>query len=438
MTRTLVPNGDGYYTEVVGGGPFYTKVDDDPGDGVAYINMAPSALGFAKYSATLSDYDLLYGNQRPNKVTVRVRCRQNLNTGYRAKAFLRIAGFDYIHVTELTPTEAFSNLTWEWDQNPYTVEEWEDADLDSLEIGIQIENTASEVSGVDIDNIVCDFEEENAGPGTWSTIVWSWSSQKIGTVSHFPIRPGTVTITTDELTPQVLTDTSTSDGTLAGDGEGLIDYTTGQFSVEFTDVPPPGTKLYANYVAMEGYCGHCKTNAVRLRFVPGPPPWGITNYSEIDQAEAFKKLVSKLYKVIPANVIWLPIAQEITIKAHFGHRFDAIEADTLFWRRKEPLGIGNGSDKLFTNTSKFTAISPSSVIITAVATDSSTMTVTDDGNGNLIGDVDGGGTNTVDYETGDINLTFSLAVKNSERVFAEYRFSAADNGYHAEMTVTTT
>lgn len=438
MTRTLVPNGDGFYTEVTGVGPYWTKVDDDPGDGVAWINIEPPALDVAKYSAKLTDYSPIYGNQRPNKVTVRARCRQGVSTGYRIRGFIRIGGFDYLSITQLVPPASFGNLSWEWDLNPLTVEEWEDADLDSLEIGVEVEDTASESGGVDVDNLVCDFEEESAGPGTWSTIVWSWSSQKTGTVAEYPIRPGTFTMFTDEIVPQILTDVSTSDGTLVGDGEGLVDYTTGRYAVKFSSTPPPGTKISANYIAMEGFCGHCKTNAVRIKFTPGPPPWGLQQYSDLDQTEAFRKLVQKLDKIIPANVRWIPIEREVSMRAHFGHRMDALEADELFWRRREPLDTGNGVDQTFNVTVKFKAIKKSSLIITTVANDSTSMTVTDDGSGNLIGDVDGGGTNTVNYDTGEIDCTFTLPVKTGEKIYAEYRFSAADNGFHATMVITVT
>jgi len=48
----------------------------------------------------------------------------------------------------------------------------------------------------------------------------------------------------------------------------------------------------------------------------------------------------------------------------------------------------------------------------------STQTVTDDGNGNLIGDVDESGVNTIDYITGDYNVSF--AAVTSEAVTADY------------------
>jgi len=431
MTRTIVPDGDGFYTEVVGVAPFYTKIDEDPADTVEWINMDPAALATAKYSVTLTDYNLVYGNQRPNSVTVRASCRQSVGVGYKVRAFIRTAGFDYFHPTQEIPTSGFTDLTWSWDDNPYTAEEWEDADLDSLEIGVEVENAASETGGVDFDNIVVDFEEENAGPGTWSTITWSWSSQKTGTVSCYPVKPGTFTIRTDEVTPQELTDSSTKDGTLVGDGSGLIDYTSGRFAVSFSSTPPPGTKLYEDHVCTEGYCGHCKTNAVRFRFIPGALPWGIQNFSQLEQSAAFEKLIEKLNKIIPANVVWVPIESVDSAKAHFGYRMDAIEADTWFWRRQESFGIGDGILKNFTGNTFFQAVKPSSLIITAIATDLSTMTVTDDGSGNLIGDVDGGGTNTVDYETGAIDVTFDTAVNNGERIYLEYRYPATDNGFKA-------
>jgi hypothetical protein len=438
MTRTLVPNNDGYYQEVTGTGPFWPRVNEDPADGVAYINLDPAALAFAKYSAKLTDYSPIYGNKRPNSVTVRSKCRQPTAAGYKVKAFLRINNFDFIHITQETPTGGFTDLSWTWDYNPATAEEWEDADLDSLEIGIEVENAASETGGVDVDNIVCDFEEENAGPGTWSTIEWSWNSQKTGNTLCYPIKPGTVTIYTDEVTSQVLTDEASKDGTLAGDGAGVIDYTTGRYSVEFTSTPPPGTKIFANYVCAEGKCDHCKTSAVRFKFTPGPSPWGVQAYPQVNQTEAFRKLVQKLDRIMPANIEWIPIEEEVEMNVHFGHRYDALPADQLFWRRLEPFGIGDNVEQDFTGETYFKEIFPGSLIITAVANDSSNMIVTDDGSGNLTGDVDGGGTNTVTYADGSIDVTFSLPVKSGEKVYLEYRYSPTDNGARVTIEVTVT
>jgi hypothetical protein len=47
--------------------------------------------------------------------------------------------------------------------------------------------------------------------------------------------------------------------------------------------------------------------------------------------------------------------------------------------------------------------------VTIVDAGGATQTVTDDGDGNLIGDVDPNGVNTIDYETGQIDFTFAAA-----------------------------
>jgi phage tail sheath protein FI len=73
-----------------------------------------------------------------------------------------------------------------------------------------------------------------------------------------------------------------------------------------------------------------------------------------------------------------------------------------------------------------TPIQPRTVSITWTDSTATARTVTDDGSGNLIGDVDGAGTNTIDYTTGVINLLLSDDVNATTFVTAAYRSTAED------------
>lgn len=84
----------------------------------------------------------------------------------------------------------------------------------------------------------------------------------------------------------------------------------------------------------------------------------------------------------------------------------------------EDVGTGTGAQDTFTGTLANSPIKPYSVVITSVVS-SSPVTVVDDGAGNLIGDV-GAGTNTIDYETGDFDVTFSGNVDATEDVLVDY------------------
>lgn len=59
-------------------------------------------------------------------------------------------------------------------------------------------------------------------------------------------------------------------------------------------------------------------------------------------------------------------------------------------------------------------------LLTANVRNGMTLNVTDDGNGNLIGDVDTSGTNTINYATGAISVKFSQAPGNQESITAQY------------------
>lgn len=91
----------------------------------------------------------------------------------------------------------------------------------------------------------------------------------------------------------------------------------------------------------------------------------------------------------------------------------------------EQIETGNGSDVTFTGTLAFLPVRPGTLVIT---TNSSTtaLEVTDDGNGNLIGDINTG-TNTINYSTGDYNVTFIAAPALSEAVNAAYSYDLEGN-----------
>jgi hypothetical protein len=88
----------------------------------------------------------------------------------------------------------------------------------------------------------------------------------------------------------------------------------------------------------------------------------------------------------------------------------------------EQLGVGDGSEDDFTGFLSYTPIRPGTVQITASA-----LVVTDDGNGNLVGNVNGGGTNTINYDTGQYILKFSSAPDASDPVVAQYSYNFEAN-----------
>jgi hypothetical protein len=93
------------------------------------------------------------------------------------------------------------------------------------------------------------------------------------------------------------------------------------------------------------------------------------------------------------------------------------------WDYYTPTGwTGDGATNEYTATSlrRLTVVT-NTVTITATATDNSTMTVTDDGSGNLVGDV-GSGTKSINYTTGAISVSFESFVKNASSITVKWRY----------------
>lgn len=98
----------------------------------------------------------------------------------------------------------------------------------------------------------------------------------------------------------------------------------------------------------------------------------------------------------------------------------------------EALGTGDGIATAFTGSLSFTPVRPGTVQIVAGA-----QTVTDDGNGNIVGDI-GVGTNTINYATGAYNFDFAAAPALGVEVTAQYSydFEANDNLPDVDMALT--
>lgn len=124
------------------------------------------------------------------------------------------------------------------------------------------------------------------------------------------------------------------------------------------------------------------------------------------------------------------------------------------WQKQETIGTGDGVETNFTGTlqnspflrsinnnpmvtTQTSSTSPfpsgypptfpnsnisriQNILITANIENGTTLNVTDDGNGNLIGDVNILGTNSIDYSTGDFDVTFSSPPGDDDNVIVLY------------------
>lgn len=99
--------------------------------------------------------------------------------------------------------------------------------------------------------------------------------------------------------------------------------------------------------------------------------------------------------------------------------FRAIESVT-----GENLATGDGTTVSYDVNTSGDYLDPGTIQITSADGSGNTLTVNDDGAGNLTGDVDSGGTNTVDYETGQLTWTFSTAPGDQEPIDVAYDWNA--------------
>ena len=98
------------------------------------------------------------------------------------------------------------------------------------------------------------------------------------------------------------------------------------------------------------------------------------------------------------------------------------------------FATGNGVLTNFTGNLRRAPVRPSTVSLETLDTTDADLVVTDDGSGNLVGDV-GVGTNSIDYEDGAIDVTFSAAVKNLEPIVATFRYDWERMGLDGVPTV---
>ena len=96
----------------------------------------------------------------------------------------------------------------------------------------------------------------------------------------------------------------------------------------------------------------------------------------------------------------------------------------------EPLAVGDGTLAQFTGTLGNPPIATNTLTISSTAA-AAAQTVTDDGDGNLTGDIDATGNNTINYTTGAFDVTWTAAPDNATFIRATY-FTAPTESNHDE------
>jgi hypothetical protein len=116
----------------------------------------------------------------------------------------------------------------------------------------------------------------------------------------------------------------------------------------------------------------------------------------------------------------------------YGSYIDSLDYTTV---SSEVLGTGDGVETNFTGTLAFKAGGAKRTCFAVSVTDG-VETFTDDFNGNLTGDQ--GGTGTINYATGAIDVTFNSPVANLTNVLVDYQWEDSTDGGIADFTESAT
>lgn len=249
--------------------------------------------------------------------------------------------------------------------------------------------------------------------------------------------------------------TDNGEGALAGGATGTIDYTTGVVAFTFTNAPalatsPTASWTYAHFTLTMLYPG-VYGNDYRVEM------YGTPGYEE-DATATFSRWTLVL-QAVDASGTWSTIESfsELELTDATSTSFlttvlndeqsgseymiastgDAGSPSVLSGSGvvEEVIGEGDGDAVEFSGTLAEASAHPFSVTISTTRdSDSSVMTVTDDGSGNLIGDVNASGVNTIDYDTGVYTVTFEEAAENTVSVLASY-YTQPENNQSSPLIV---
>ena len=146
------------------------------------------------------------------------------------------------------------------------------------------------------------------------------------------------------------------------------------------------------------------------------PDSGYASSSVLDNAEAAVSVLMASSTIQPGAAFRISKLYE-AIQGALGVSYAIINLTSASYRVTESIGTGTGAQVDFTDTLASLPVTPHSILITAGA-----LTVTDDGEGNLTGDVDPTGNNTIDYDTGAIDVTLSSAPALNIDVSCRYHY----------------
>nr|MBC8867822.1 hypothetical protein [Planctomycetota bacterium] len=277
-------------------------------------------------------------------------------------------------------------------------------------------------------------QDESVGIGDGATAEFT------GTLLRDSLRSDTIQFTDGT---QIVTDDGS--GNLVGDvnpgGTNSIDYATGAFSVTFAAAPAVDAAITADYeyiteyripygttIAPRGFMSFDQNtlgfslnmqgdevylwNSDGDRIIDaikfGAQENGVSLGRYADGADEFRVLSSPT----PGMANAAPVNYDIVI--------NEIMYNPVTDHQNEVVGVGDGATADFAGTLGRDLLRKGSIQFT-----DGSQVVTDDGNGNLVGDVNPGGDNEIDYDTGAFSLTLAAAPVLYVRVTVDYDVNAA-------------
>jgi phage tail sheath protein FI len=292
-----------------------------------------------------------------------------------------------------------------------------------------------------------------SGDGTSATINRTSGAYTLNTTGAIPDNSTAITVQYKyQSATQYVTDDG--EGALTGNGTGTVDYVTGDVSVTYSQPPYSAGLVSIDYkralweiqmkwagdkgndyrTSVEGAAGYeADDTATFTRWTFRVSK--VNDAGEYEVKETFENLsfdTSTDADFFPTAVNDTNKGSAIVTVVDVGNTGVPTDLSGTL-TSSETIGTGNGTNTTFTATLAGASVHPTTLVITASKTGPVTMTVTDDGNGNLIGDVAPTGNNTIDYDTGEIDVTFEAAVINLGSVVATY-YTQGDQVFTDDMT----
>lgn len=247
---------------------------------------------------------------------------------------------------------------------------------------------------------------------------------------------------------------SSTSGIWVGDvsAAGSLNYSTGAYSFTVTPAPHNRCDVVAAYTRNAWDLNPISVgawgNSLRVQITGSPNYFtALTGtYSRFDVVVALQDLLdTALYGVVESYeelvfddasspVYFADVINElsdyITVTEPAG---DVAPQQLQSQAHTEVLAGGSGltANKTLVKTLDLADIKPRTVVISYTDTTGAAKEITDDGEGGLVGDVAGSGTNTIDYETGDIDVTTSDLIGGGTLVVASYS-TVAEELAHTE------